>query len=239
MRSVQQCLPDQGYRLSQVAITLRESPLLVLFREADLKEVGIGASKFLFMTVSLLGDTSFDFLVGNIFSLFTWARMADEENIMELKYQLLQEGHADLLGSIWADPDVILYTNIKQPLALDEVMERIKVLKVFDVFVVYDQSGAVGILGCPCIDKEKSQYGLFYQFCKSSWGKGYATKAAKWLLDYMRERYPRATILAEVVVDNVASEKILRNLEFEFDGEEDGFERDGFEMKIHQYRLEI
>jgi len=156
---------------------------------------------------------------------------------MELKYRLLQESHADLLVSIWGDTDVIQFTNIKQPLALDEIRERIEVLKVFDVFVVYDRAGAVGILGFPCIDKEKSQYGLFYQFCKSSWGKGYATQAVKWALDYMRERYPRATILAEVVVDNVASEKILRHSGFEFDGEEDGFERNGVEMKVHQYRL--
>ncbi len=155
----------------------------------------------------------------------------------ELKYETLKESHANDLSSIWADKDVIQYTNIKKPCTLIEIIERIKVLKDFDVFVVSNENGLIGIIGCPCVDKEKSQYGVFYQFCKSSWGKGYATQATEWLLNFMREKYDKITFFADVVVNNVASEKILRHFGFEFISEEDGFERNGMKMKIHNYRL--
>ena len=155
----------------------------------------------------------------------------------ELKYETLKESHANDLSSIWADEDVIQYTNIKKPCTLIEIIERIKVLKDFDVFVVSNENGLIGIIGCPCVDKEKSQYGVFYQFCKSSWGKGYATQATEWLLNFMREKYDKITFFADVVVNNVASEKILRHFGFEFISEEDGFERNGMKMKIHNYRL--
>lgn len=155
----------------------------------------------------------------------------------ELKYQRLNESHANDLLSIWSDEDVIRFTNIKEPCTLQEINERIQILKSFDVFVVSNREGVIGIIGCPCIDKTKSQYGVFYQFRKSSWGKGYATMATEWLLNLMREKYADSTFYADVVVDNAASEKILKRFGFNCISEEEGFERNGVKMKIHNYRL--
>jgi len=151
-----------------------------------------------------------------------------------LTYVPLNELHADSLLPIWADEDVIKYTNIKTPCTPEEVRSRITRLKDFDVFVVLQDERVIGVVGCPCIDKEKRQYGIFYQFCKSAWGKGIATAAAKWLLRYMERKYPNPTLFADVVVDNVASEKILNQLGFQL-ASEGAFERNGRKMKIHNY----
>ena len=154
----------------------------------------------------------------------------------KLKYQPIEDIFADDLLNIWSDEDVIKYTNIKIPCTLEKVRERIEVLKDFDVFVVSNKDGVIGIIGCPCIDKEKLQFGLFYKFCKSSWGKGYATKATEWLLNFMREKYNEITLFADVVDANIASEKILQHFEFDLISE-DTIERNGVKMKIHNYRL--
>ena len=155
----------------------------------------------------------------------------------ELKYKPLDDTFVEDLLHIWSDEEVIKYTNIKIPCTLEEIRDRVKVLKDFDVFVVSNKDGVIGIIGCPCIDREKLQFGLFYQFCKLSWGKGYATKATEWLLEFMREKYNQITLFADVVEDNVASEKILKHFGFKFISEEDGFEYNGVKMKIHNYRL--
>lgn len=70
----------------------------------------------------------------------------------QLKYQPLDHTFiADLLH-IWSDEDVIKYTNIKTPCTLAEVKDRINTLKDFDVFVVSNKDGIIGIIGCPCIN---------------------------------------------------------------------------------------
>ncbi len=155
----------------------------------------------------------------------------------ELTYTPLDDAHANGLLSIWSDADVIRFTNIKEPCTLEEVKHKIRVLKDFDVFVVSNANGFIGIVGCPCIDKAKSQYGLFYQFCKLSWGQGYATAATKWLLRYMKKKYGNITFFADVVVENIASEKILKRFGFKFISQEDGFKCNGIKMKINNYRL--
>ena len=154
----------------------------------------------------------------------------------QLKYEPLNDSHANSLASIWSDEDVIRYTSIKTPCTPEEIRDRINVLKEFDVFIVRKEDAVIGIIGCPCMDQEKRQYGLFYQFCKSSWGQGHATESTAWLLDFMREKYPGITFFADVVADNIASEKILKRFGFELISEEET-DRCGDGLKVHNYRL--
>ncbi|MGL4346169.1 MAG: GNAT family N-acetyltransferase [Cellulosilyticaceae bacterium] len=154
-----------------------------------------------------------------------------------MRYESLHLRHALDLASIWSDVDVIRYTNIKEPCSNDEIIHRIELLQVFDVFVVYNNQELIGIIGCPCINKLLYEYGIFYQFKKSSWGKGYGEEAATWLLNYMKHKYPQMTLFADVVADNIASEKILLKLGFSVVEEIPmGFERDGEVMPIHHLR---
>jgi len=105
-----------------------------------------------------------------------------------------------------------------------------------DVFAVMQDRELIGIIGCPPVDKEKLQFGLFYQFCKSSWGHGNATAATKWILKYMKQKYINPVLFADVVVDNAASEKILQKFGFEQIAEE-LIEHDGIKLKVHNYKL--
>lgn len=131
-----------------------------------------------------------------------------------ISYHPLDEIYANELLAIWADKDVIRYTNIAEPCSLETIKEKIQIYKPFDVFVVLRDNEVIGVAGCPCIDKTTAQYGLFYQFKKSVWGQGYATMTVKWLLDFMDNKYENITLFADVITDNIASEKILTRFGF-------------------------
>lgn len=152
----------------------------------------------------------------------------------DLTYLPLNNLHAESLLPIWSEEDVIKFTNIQTPCTLEDVRNRIDRLRNSDVFVVIQEENVIGIIGCPCIDKEKLQYGIFYQFSKSAWGKGIATASTKWLLQFMEHKYLNPTLFADVVVDNVASVKILNRFGFKLVSET-LFERNGVKMKIHNY----
>lgn len=154
----------------------------------------------------------------------------------ELQYKAIDICYANDLLNIWADENVIKYTNMKLPCTFEDVENRIMRFKLFDVFVVIESGKTIGIIGCLAINKEESQFGLFYQFCKSSWGKGNATIATKWLLNYMKQKYKNATLFADVVVDNIASEKILKKFGFKLISEE-LIERDDIKLSVHNYKL--
>lgn len=154
-----------------------------------------------------------------------------------LTYEPLNPSHADGLLSVWADADVIRFTNIKEPCTLPEILENIKTLEAFDVFAVSDAGGLIGVIGCPWLDRENNLFGLFYHFRKSSWGKGYATMAAEWLLQFMKRNYTEARFLAEVVVGNAASEKLLKHLGFTLLSEKESGIGNGSKRKLRCYQL--
>ncbi|MFV0516593.1 MAG: GNAT family N-acetyltransferase [Aminipila sp.] len=154
----------------------------------------------------------------------------------ELKYQVLDYCHQEGLLGIWTDPDVIRYTNMRIPCTVADVKQRIAIFKDLDVFAVIKQERLIGIIGCPPINKATLQFGLFYQFSKSSWGKGNASIATKWLIDYMKQKYKDVILFADVVVENVASEKVLQKLGFHQISEET-IQRDGKILKVHNYKL--
>lgn len=152
----------------------------------------------------------------------------------DLTYQPLNDFHLDSLLPIWSDEEVIKFTNIQSPCTLEDVHSRIKRLKIFDVFVVLENENVIGIIGCPCINKETCEYGIFYQFRQSVWGKGVATTAVEWLLQFMEHKYPNARLFADVVADNIPSEKILNRVGFHMVSEE-SVERNGITLKVHNY----
>lgn len=157
-----------------------------------------------------------------------------------LEYKKLEESHEEELIAVWGDVDVIKYTNIKSPCSRDEIKKRMNRFKDSDIFVVTDNNEFIGIIGCPCVNKEKCEYGVFYQFKKSAWGRGYATESVKWLINYMKNKYLKVILYADVVVNNIASEKILKKFGFVFMGaEENAFNCEGIEMTINNYKLEL
>jgi ribosomal-protein-alanine N-acetyltransferase len=155
----------------------------------------------------------------------------------KLNYEPLGDEHLSDLIPIWSDEEVIRYTNIKAPCTIEEIKDRIQVLKSHDVFVVRQLDEVIGIIGCPYMDQSNAQYGVFYQFKKTSWGQGYATQSTAWLLQFMKNKYVHVTFFADVVTDNIASERILHHFGFTCVSEELGFKRNGINMKIRSFQL--
>lgn len=162
--------------------------------------------------------------------------MLEEINEEELEYRPIELQYAKELMLVWSDEEVIWYTNVKVPCTLEEIQDRITRFSEHEVFVVCYKEKAIGVIGCPTINEEKKEFGVFYQFQKAVWGQGIATVATTWLIQYVKGKYGEVTLYADVVTDNVASEKILKALGFKFVSEEkEAFERDGKKMNIHNY----
>lgn len=154
-----------------------------------------------------------------------------------LEYEPLGQIHSPHLLDLWGDSDVIRFTNIKAPCTFEQVKDRVTVLSSSPVFAVYTEGQIAGVVGCLCVDENIPEYGFFYHFKKAFWNQGIATQAAGWLLDDMKEKAPSAVFCSDVVANNVASEKILNRLGFEFvSQEENAFECDGATMTVRHYQ---
>ena len=152
-------------------------------------------------------------------------------------YRPISEIYADGFWKIWTDPDVIQYTNIEKPCTPEEIREKIRALERFHVFAVLRGDEVIGVVGCLRISPAKDEYGFFYQFQKSVWGKGYASHAAAWMLGWMRGRYQHSVILADVITENAASEKILRHFGFQCVSEKQTVHK-GKQATLRSYMLE-
>lgn len=79
------------------------------------------------------------------------------------------------------------------------------------------------------INQHVNYYDLGYRLSRNYWGQGYATEAAKAALNYGLEELKLNEIFAAAHIDNLASNKILQKLGFQFietflyDGEVDNW----------------
>ena len=161
----------------------------------------------------------------------------------DLLFKPLAEEHVCQLSKLWSDIDVIRYTNIKTPCTYSESFKRSKRyiesqkgLSINTIFTLYYENRICGIVGCLPIDREKFEFGLFYQVAKSEWGHGVGFDCASWIFQYMNQSYIRIKIYADVVEDNVASVKILKKLGFTYLNREIGaFKRNDISMNVENY----
>jgi ribosomal-protein-alanine N-acetyltransferase len=162
-----------------------------------------------------------------------------------LTFEPLHKKYIDDLCYLWKDQDVIRFTNIKEPCSLEESNKRIqhfleneKGMKIPLFYVVLNNHRVCGMVGCPVINKENQEFGLFYQICKAEWGKGIGSDCASWMIEQLKANYKDPTIYADVVEDNKASIKILENLGFEYKGiEKNSFERDNQKYHVKSFLL--
>lgn len=159
---------------------------------------------------------------------------------MNISYESLSVCHAEGLEKIWADENVIRYTNIKFPCSHDEIIKRIKKFSVHEVFAIMLDEEIIGVVGCPYEDYDKKIFGLFYMLKKSVWNNGIAGQSVEWILAYMKKQYTKATIYADVVDCNTASEKILVKNGFKLiSTDKNAFLRDEESYDIKSYKLEL
>lgn len=157
----------------------------------------------------------------------------------------LEMGFSDDLYKVWGDYDVIKYTNNALLNSPEECYEKLvgwlemhRDLKGSNKFAIITDGIIIGIAGFPVIDHENFKCGFFYQIMKTYWNHGYGQEAAKGMLSYIYKIHKNAEVIADVVVDNTASVKILNKLGFQQTGiEEKGFKRNGMELDIYHFEM--
>jgi len=162
-----------------------------------------------------------------------------------LELVALDESFSEDLLQLWGDYDVIKYTYntlLKSP---EECRNRLLDMlpKRNDncgpsKFAILLKGKLIGIIGYPVLDNDNFKCGFFYQLIKSCWGNGYAYEAANALISYIFQLHPNATILADAVIVNPASIKILNKLGFiQTDIQEKGFTNNGIEQALIHYEM--
>ena len=155
-----------------------------------------------------------------------------------LVYRLANITFLNDFYALWHDEEVIRYTAVRENLSLYDTEKRLMNWIGETVFVALKDDEFIGVVGCPSVNKQNNEYGFFYQFKRSEWGKGYASVAAAWVIAYMRRNYSTAVLYADVVADNIASEKILKYLGYITTGESKENIK-GNIMTVKHYKLNI
>lgn len=157
---------------------------------------------------------------------------------------LNKENSKDLI-KLWGDYEVIKYTNNTLLITQEECIEKLDNLLLLyndnlgpNKFAIILNDDMIGITGYLVINNDNFKCGLFYQIIQEYWGKGYGFEAAEALLNYILEKHPDGTIIADAVVNNSASIKILTKLGFSKTHiEEKGFKKNGMELDIFHFNL--
>lgn len=160
-----------------------------------------------------------------------------------LHYLPLSADHLDVMAMLWANPRVIRYTAVEQPctrqqsaLRLQALLDGQRDLSSPTLFLVLCDATPCGVIGCPPLGRDGRRFGLFYQFLPELWGRGVGQDAVGRLLAQMRESYPQAVLVADVVEQNTASIRILQRLGFRQTGvRQNAFVRDGRAMPVLQF----
>ena len=66
-------------------------------------------------------------------------------------------------------------------------------------------------------DPAASEYDLGYRFIEDYWGKGYATEAARGVLEYCRQHLSGKRIVGKALIENVASIRVLEKIGMKFE----------------------
>ncbi len=155
-----------------------------------------------------------------------------------LVYRLVNITFLNDFHDLWNDEEVIKYTAVRENLSLYNTEQKLMNWIGEMVFAVLKDDEFIGVVGCPSVNKKNREYGFFYQFKRSEWGKGYASEAAEWVIAYMRRNYGTAVLYADVIPDNIASEKIVKHLGFITTGESKANVK-GNIMTVKHYKLNI
>lgn len=156
----------------------------------------------------------------------------------KLSYRIVNITFLNEFFSLWDDNEVIKYTFVNSNISLADTEKKLMHWIGEAVFVVLKNGQFIGVVGCPGINKDKGEYGFFYQFKRCEWGKGYAAEAAAWVVKFMKRNYSPAVLYADVVTKNIASEKILNHLKFRIIDETNENIK-GQTLTVKHYKLNI
>jgi len=133
------------------------------------------------------------------------------------------------LLAIWSDPDVTKYMNITYFTHEDQALEMIELLEQLADqqkalrFTIFEKASnhIIGSCGFNMFDFDHAITEIGYDLAKVHWGKGYATEAITALIDYAFTNLAMNTIVAKVEAANINSIKVLKKLNFIYQGYDD------------------
>jgi len=152
---------------------------------------------------------------------------------------------ADVMLELHSDPEVHRYLGNNTISSRDKIVDAIGSLirqyKDYGVgrwAMIDKQSEAfIGWTGLEYVTNEinghQNFYDLGYRLIKKYWGQGYATESAVASLDYAFSKLDVTEVYAMADIDNVGSNKILKNIGLQFIEE---FDLDG--VQHNWYKLE-
>ena len=151
--------------------------------------------------------------------------------------------YADSIFPIWNDEEVVQYTYIHSVNDLENCKNRIsrmiegtKSRNDVGPYAIFVQDELIGIVSGH--QQSLIEYALWYHLGRKFWGYGYATEAAKAVMDMTFSNPAVMRISAEAVTTNPASSRVLEKLGMTKEGcLRMKFHRDGVFRDFYAYSI--
>jgi [ribosomal protein S5]-alanine N-acetyltransferase len=144
-----------------------------------------------------------------------------------LRLREMTEDDAENLFRLSANPNVIRYVGEPPLASIDDALTILRT-RVFPQYASYgvgrwaveltEGASFIGWCGLKYL-AEANEYDLGYRLFEERWGHGYATEAARGVLEWSRRQLPHARIIAVARVENGASRRVLEKLGFIYESE--------------------
>ena len=137
-----------------------------------------------------------------------------------------QKSDSKLAEILWGDPDVTRYICASGKFSADDISARLEKEisneKEYHVqyWPIFELSSKDFIGCCGLRPYRKNKYEMGFHLRPQFWGKGYATEAAKAVIDYAFSVLKTEALFAGHNPNNIASSKILVKLGFRYIGNE-------------------
>lgn len=170
---------------------------------------------------------------------------------LETERLILRPLHIDdapVVFERWAsDPDVARYMSWNTHTGIDDTLAWLELERIsldapdnFDFGIVLKETGGLIGSGGILFDADLNTFMLGYCLMKDCWGKGYATEAARRIIDFALEDLGITEFVAFHALDNPASGNVLTKLGFVACGRSVFTSDDGSKSyPRREYRLQI
>ena len=142
-----------------------------------------------------------------------------------LRFGIWRDDDTALAGAIWSDAEVTELTGgpftteaVAERLAAEIANWRLHKIQYWPVFRL-DGSTLVGCCGLRPRDMEAREAELGFQICRQSWGQGYASEAARAVIEWARAQDFAALIAGHHPL-NESSKRALVRLGFSYTHDE-------------------
>jgi len=140
-----------------------------------------------------------------------------------LELRPVELSYAPLLLPIWTDEEVVRNTYVRDVHDEEGCKQRIEYMmrvslsrKDIGPFAIFTGQNLIGIVGA--CRESPVEFGLFYHLAKKYWGHGYATEAAKAVLQAAFQVPEIVRVSAEALTTNAASAKVLEKAGMKLEG---------------------